>query len=97
MEVQTNIGAEGKGRFYFAAPEGMAAEMEVSVRDGLLTVFHTEVTPEYENRGLAKSLLTTMVAYARAHKLKVAPLCPFVSAQFRRHPADYADLWQPNN
>jgi uncharacterized protein len=34
-----------------------------------------------------------MVDYAREHKLKVIPLCPYVNAQFRRHPDQYQDVW----
>ncbi|RYG04616.1 MAG: N-acetyltransferase, partial [Chitinophagaceae bacterium] len=44
-------------------------------------------------KGLAKELLNTMVAYARANRLKVVPLCPYVHAQFKRHPEDFADVW----
>jgi predicted GNAT family acetyltransferase len=35
-----------------------------------------------------------MAAYARGHHLKVIPLCPFVNAQFKRHPEEYADIWE---
>jgi len=34
-----------------------------------------------------------MVTYAREKGLKVIPLCPYVSAQFKRHPDTYADVW----
>jgi hypothetical protein len=34
-----------------------------------------------------------MVDYARKNKLKVIPLCPYVHAQFKRHPKEYADVW----
>ena len=95
MDVITDIGAAGTGRFYYPDNGSAAAEMEVSVSGSDLTVYHTEVKPEFENKGLAKGLLAAMVGYARAHHLKVVPLCPFVSAQFRRHPGDYADLWKP--
>jgi len=54
---------------------------------------HTEVDPAHEGKGIAHQLLDAMVAYARENKLQVVPLCPFVLAQFRRHPELYADLW----
>ncbi|HEU4902844.1 MAG TPA: N-acetyltransferase [Flavisolibacter sp.] len=41
--------------------------------------------------------MVTMVDYARKNGLKVIPLCPYVHAQFKRHPADYADVWKPDN
>jgi predicted GNAT family acetyltransferase len=34
-----------------------------------------------------------MVGYARERKLKIIPLCPYVQAQFKRHPDTYADVW----
>ena len=94
MQVNTDIGADGRGMFYYPARDGRAAEMEVAVAGSTLTVYHTEVRKEFENQGMAKGLLAQMVAYAREHSLKVNPLCPFVSAQFRRHPLEYADLWK---
>ena len=69
-------------------------EMVVSVMDDNLTVYHTEVAPEAEGKGLAKKMLQAMVDYSRENHLKVIPLCPYVHAQFKRHPDEYTDLWQ---
>jgi predicted GNAT family acetyltransferase len=71
--------------------------MVISVSGSNLTVYHTEVLPQAEGRGLAKKLLVAMVDYARKNGLQVIPLCPYVHAQFKRHPGDYADLWKPDN
>ena len=68
-------------------------EMVMSIAGGTMTVYHTEVAPEAEGRGLAKILLNSMVTYAREHTLKVIPLCVFVQAQFKRHPDMYSDIW----
>jgi predicted GNAT family acetyltransferase len=38
-------------------------------------------------------LLDAMIDYARKNNLKVITLCPFVHAQFKRHPEEYADVW----
>lgn len=67
-------------------------EMSVSIKDGKLTVFHTEIDPAREGRGYGKQLFNAMVAYVREHHLKVIPLCPFVRSQFNRYPDEYADL-----
>ena len=70
-----------------------AGKMDISVADGKLRVYHTEVNSEYEGRGFSKLLLGQLVSYARENDLRIIPLCPYVLSQFRRHPADYADVW----
>lgn len=68
-------------------------EMIVEIADGNITVYHTEVDIEQENKGYAGQLLSAMVDYAKAHQLKVIPLCPYVHTQFIRHPEQYASIW----
>lgn len=74
-----------------------AGKMDVSVADGKLRVYHTEVNAAYEGKGFAKLLLDQLVSYARDNDLRIIPLCPYVLAQFKRHPADYADVWLKKN
>ena len=59
-----------------------------------LTVYHTEVFPAGEGKGIGKKLLEHMVEYARKNNLMVIALCPYVFAQFKRHPELYADIWK---
>ncbi|MGV3561443.1 GNAT family N-acetyltransferase [Larkinella arboricola] len=84
---------KGKGMFYIREGERTIAEMVFDKSDTALTVYHTEVVPEAEGKGIAGELLTAMVEYARQHQLKVVPLCPYVHAQFKRHPERYQDVW----
>ena len=92
-DVKLKLSNHGKGAFVIEQDGEQVAEMEIAVRDGNLTVFHTEVAEKLKGQGVASKLLTTMVAYARQKKLKVIPLCPYVLAQFKRHPDQYADIW----
>ena len=92
--VQVKLDEDGKGRFYIEEGQEFTGEMEVDVHDGLLTVYHTEVSDKAQGRGYARLLLKAMVDYARKNSLKVKPLCSFVHAQFKRHPGEYADIWQ---
>ena len=94
QEVQIKLDDNRKGQFYIEESKTQVAEMEVSISGTSLTVYHTEVTPEKEGKGLAKKLLDAMVDYARKNSLQVKALCPFVSAQFKRHPDEYADVWK---
>jgi predicted GNAT family acetyltransferase len=38
-------------------------------------------------------MLNAMVDYARRNEMQVTPLCPYVHAQFKRHPEEYRDVW----
>lgn len=83
----------GFGEILLFSDEKKAGEMAISVRGQKLTVYHTEVYPEFEGNGLAAMLLDRLVGYAKENGLKILPLCPYVHAQFRRHPAQYAEVW----
>lgn len=93
-EVKLQLAERGRGAFYLYEEGEKAGEMVVGVSGTTLTVYHTEVDPKFEGRGLAKLMLEEMVAYARANKLTVMPLCPYVHAQFKRHPELYNDIWK---
>ena len=94
-DVQLELDDKGHGSFFISEQGKQLGEMEVLLAHEKLTVYHTEVVPEAEGKGLAKKLLSAMVDYARQHQLQVIPLCPYVHAQFRRHPDEYADIWKP--
>jgi predicted GNAT family acetyltransferase len=93
-EIKLELNDRGRGSFYITEGDDRIAFMEIGIGDGRLTAYHTEVSPKAEGKGLAKKLLSHMAAYAREHHLKVIPLCPFVNAQFKRHPEEYADIWE---
>ena len=97
-EIQLKLNEKNHGGFYIVDGEEKLGEMEISIAGDKLTVHHTEVSPKLEGKGFAKKLLAAMVDYARKSDLKVIPLCPFVNAQFKRHPDEYADIWnKPQN
>lgn len=81
------------GEVQLFSDEKKAGKMDISVADGKLRVYHTEVNVEYEGKGFAKLLLNQLVSYANDNQLRIIPLCPYVLAQFKRHPEDYADVW----
>jgi predicted GNAT family acetyltransferase len=84
----------GKGAFVIEDKGERIAEMMFGIVGGNLTVYHTEVDDQLKGQGVAGKLLATMVEYARTHNLKVIALCPYVSAQFKRHPDQYKDIWK---
>ena len=86
------LNEEGEGIFYLLDNEEETAQMVISIKGDELTAHHTEVFPRGEGQGLGKQLLAEMTEYARQEKLKVVAICPFVHAQFKKHPTDYQDI-----
>lgn len=94
MEI-TNVvlNDNGRGEVQLIADGTPIGKMDIAVNSPVLTVYHTEVDPQYEGRGMAKLLLAELVSYAREKALKIVPLCPYVQVQFKRHPEEYKDVW----
>ena len=92
-DIQLKLNESGRGAFVIEKEGERLAEMEIGIQNGNLTVFHTEVADLLKGQGIASKLLSTMVSYARENNLKVTPLCPYVQAQFKRHPDQYQDIW----
>ncbi|MBB2145712.1 GNAT family N-acetyltransferase [Pedobacter sp. LMG 31464] len=93
-DIKLNLNDKGRGAFVIMDGEEQLAEMALSISGGDLIVYHTEVAQKAEGKGLAKNLLNEMVSYARKHGLKVVALCPYVHAQFKRHPEEFEDIWK---
>lgn len=92
-EIKLELDEKKHGAFNLYEDGSKIGEMVVSLRDNKLTVYHTEVDSSAEGKGYAKLLLEDMVKYSRENNMKVIALCPYVHAQFKRHPDDYADIW----
>jgi hypothetical protein len=58
---------------------------------GRIIFTHTEISPDYEGRGLGSRLAAGALDDVRSRGLLVTPLCPFIAAYIGRHP-EYADL-----
>jgi len=80
--------------------EAKRFELFVDGRRALLTyrrfpdriVFdHEEVPKPLEGQGLAAKLARFALDFARSHRLRVVPLCPYVSSFILKHP-EYHDL-----
>lgn len=96
MEKLEVVLENGAGEVQLFLDEQKAGKMDIAVSGDKLTVYHTEVDPQFEGKGFARLLLQRMVAYARENGLKVVPLCPYVHGQFKRRPDEYRDVWFQN-
>lgn len=57
----------------------------------VLAMTHTEVLPDRQGGGVAGVLAKAALDDARARRLRVDPVCPYIATYIRRHP-EYADL-----
>jgi predicted GNAT family acetyltransferase len=94
--IQLKLNDQKRGAFLIEEGDERLAEMVVAIMDHRLVVYHTEVSEKLRGEGIAAKLLEEMVKYARSNQLKVVPLCPYVLAQFKRHPDQYKDVWEQN-
>lgn len=52
----------------------------------VMTIPHVETPMEARGSGAAGRLMAEVVRHARANALKIAPVCSYAVAWFRRHP-----------
>lgn len=86
MEIQQTNDAK---RGYFEAIEDgkEAGKMTYTwAGDSKFIIDHTEVSPDFNGKGVGKKLLMTAIEYARTNDLKIIPLCPFAKSVFDKTP-----------
>ncbi|HSI68270.1 MAG TPA: GNAT family N-acetyltransferase [Planococcus sp. (in: firmicutes)] len=57
----------------------------------VLTVDHTEVSPQAEGQGLGKKLVEQIVQYARKEDKQLDPQCPFAQAVIEKY-SEFQDV-----
>jgi uncharacterized protein len=70
------------------------AVAEYRLAGDTITFTHTQVPKELEGHGIANKLAHTALEDARARRLTVVPLCPFIASYIRRH-QEYLELVDP--
>ena len=84
-----------KGR-YVATVAGIDAEAELTysrTSPTLIIADHTGVPDVFRGQGIGRLLATRMVEDARAERVKIFVLCPFVNAERKKHP-EWADVFE---
>jgi predicted GNAT family acetyltransferase len=80
-----------RGR-YVLRQDGAEAELTLSIAGpDLVIADHTGVPDAFRGQGVGVKLVERLVADAREKGFKIVATCPFVTAQFRRHP-EWADV-----
>ena len=86
-----NVQHQPENERFVVIADGVEAELDYRIEDGVISLTHTGVPEAIGGRGIAGDLVRAAFEFARAEGLKVRPLCSYAEAWSRRH-ADYADL-----
>ncbi|KRB55806.1 GNAT family N-acetyltransferase [Flavobacterium sp. Root186] len=82
MEIQ-QINDTRRGYFEAVEDGKEAGKMTYTwAGDSKFIIDHTEVSPDFNGKGVGKKLVMAAVEYARANNLKIIPLCPFAKSVF---------------
>ncbi|RRO20460.1 N-acetyltransferase [Saccharopolyspora rhizosphaerae] len=78
-------------RFEVRVGGELAGFAEYKLRDGQISLLHTEVGEQFSGQGVAGALVRGALDEARRRELAVLPFCPFVRGWIAKHP-DHVDL-----
>lgn len=79
-------------RFIIGPQDQPEAYAEVELKEGVLTILHTVVSPDHQGKGLASQLIEAIVDQARKQRWMIQPQCEYAKAQFEKKP-QYQDVW----
>jgi len=85
IEKQTT---DTSGR-YVAHIDGVSGEAEITFTirgPKLISADHTGAPDNMRGTGVAAALVDFMIADARTAGFKIIPICPYVRAQYKKHP-----------
>lgn len=88
--------APANERFEIRAGDEVVGFTQYKRRGHLIAFIHTEVSPEYEGKGLASRLISAALDASRAEGMAVLPFCPFVRGYIEKHPDEYLNLVPEN-
>ncbi|WP_291144753.1 GNAT family N-acetyltransferase [Flavobacterium sp. UBA7680] len=84
MEIQ-QINDTKKGYFEAVEDGKEAGKMTYTwAGDSKFIIDHTEVSPDFNGKGVGKKLVMAAVEYARVNDVKIIPLCPFAKSVFNK-------------
>ena len=89
--ISPGVEHEAESSRFIMRRDGHLAVLEYQLFSDKVVFTHTEVPRELEGLGVGGSLARAGLEWARAHELRVVPICPFVAAYIGRHP-EYVDL-----
>jgi len=83
---------EAGKRFVMDLGDGSEALLVYRPMGDALEFYHTFVPESHRGQGLAEKVVAEAFRYARDHRLKVIPSCPYVSGTFLRRHKEFQNL-----
>ncbi|MBK4216929.1 N-acetyltransferase [Paracoccus caeni] len=86
---------DGRHGRYVARVEGIDAEAELVFTNrgpGKISADHTGAPDALRGTGAAAALVRALIDDARENSFVIIPLCPYVRAQYAKHP-EWADVF----
>lgn len=81
-------------RYELRVEDRLAGAADYRIVDDHVVLTHTEIEPEFEERGLGGRLARAALDDIRRQGMTVVPQCPFIAGYIERHD-EYADLVHP--
>lgn len=76
----------GNNKFYVEKDSEEMASLAYTPNGDVLTVVHTEVSPELSGQGVGKQLVSEVVQYARDENKTIDAQCSFARAVIEKNP-----------
>jgi predicted GNAT family acetyltransferase len=92
MDTPTHLPDGHKGAFAIERDGRRLATMTYSLAGDIIIIDHTEVDAVLRGTGAGAKLVAAAVAWARAERRQIIPLCPFAKSVFDRKQAEYGDV-----
>ncbi len=73
-----------------ATIDGHLAQVSYRVHGNVMTLVRTDVPEALKGQGVAGALVQAALDHARAHAMKVDPVCTYAKAYMERHPESMA-------
>ena len=90
MEIK-NEERHHAGAFYIDDNGERLGEMRYLTRDGVMNIYHTEVSEKLQGHHMGEKLVEAGVKYARENNFKILPTCTFARSVFNRV-KEYGDV-----
>ncbi len=82
----TDVRHNAAGRRFETGADGQRAVLDYELEGETMMLTHTFVSPELRGKGIAEKLVRAALAWARAEKRRVVPVCSYTVTFLQRHP-----------